>query len=67
VRSLIAVFTGLMAGALGFGLGGCGGSGTSGDTQAVTAVTRAAYVTSEGPGFRMLTTVSASIGGDPSR
>jgi hypothetical protein len=44
---------------------GCGSTGTtSGNAPAVAEVTQAAYVTSQGPGFRMDMTVSGDIGGE---
>jgi hypothetical protein len=45
--------------------GGCGAAATSSNTPAVAQVTQAAYVTSQGPGFRMVMTTSADIAGQP--
>jgi hypothetical protein len=59
-----AAFSGVLAGAMGLMFGGCGAT-TSSDTSAVAQVTRAAYITSEGPGFKMDMTVNGDIGGAP--
>ena len=50
--------------AAGVVLGGCGGGGTSSNPPAVSQVTRAAYVTSQGPGFKMLMNLSGDVGGE---
>jgi hypothetical protein len=63
-RLLAALFSGVLAGTTGVILGGCGADGTSSNTSAVAEVTQAAYVTSEGPGFKMGMTMSADIGGE---
>ena len=59
----IAGCSGLLI-AAGVALGGCGGGGTSSNPPAVSQVTRAAYVTSQGPGFKMLMTLSGDVGGE---
>jgi len=60
---LTAAILGVLAGALGLVLGGCGAT-THSSTAAVAQVTQAAYVTSEGPGFKMDMTMSGNIGGE---
>lgn len=45
-------------------LGGCGTGGASDDSPAVAQVTRAAYVTSQGPGFKMAMTFGGDLGGE---
>jgi hypothetical protein len=65
VRPLTAVFLVALVGAVGVVFGGCGAGDVSSNTSAVVQVTRAAYVTSQGPGFRMAMTMSADIGGEP--
>ena len=52
-------------GALGLMLGGCGAGRGNTSASAVADVTQAAYVTSNGPGFKMDMTVSGDIGGEP--
>jgi hypothetical protein len=62
-RLLTTVFSGVLAGTMGLISGGCGAGGGSSNPSAVAEVTQAAYVTSEGPGFKMDMTMSADIGG----
>ena len=50
---------------MGLMFGGCGAATTSSNTPALAQVTQAAYVTSQGPGYRMVMTMSANIGGEP--
>jgi hypothetical protein len=57
--------SGVLAGAIGLMLGGCGATTTRSNASAVAEVTQAAYVTSEGPGFKMDMAMSAHIGGEP--
>ena len=64
MRLLIAMFSGVLAGTVGLVLGGCGAGSGSSNPSAVAAVTQAAYVTSEGPGFKMDMTINADIGGE---
>jgi hypothetical protein len=64
-RPLTAVFVVVLVGTMGLMFDGCGAGGASSNTPAVAQVTQAAYVTSQGPGFKMTTTVSADIGGEP--
>ena len=49
---------------MGIVLGGCGAGGASSGTPAVALVTRAAYVTSQGPGFRMAMSLKGEVGGE---
>jgi hypothetical protein len=63
IGRLTAAILGVLAGAMGLILGGCGAT-TRSSTAAVALVTQAAYVTSEGPGFKMDMTVSGDIGGE---
>jgi len=62
---LTAAFSGVLAGAIGLVLGGCGATTSRSDTSAIARVTQAAYVTSQGPGFKMDMTVSADVNGEP--
>jgi hypothetical protein len=64
VRPLTAVFSGVVVGAMGLILGGCGATTTRSNTAAVAQVTQAAYVTSQGPGFKMDMTLSGNIRGE---
>jgi hypothetical protein len=64
-RRLTAVFSGVLVGTMGLILGGCGTTTTHSNTVAVAQVTQAAYVTSQGPGFKMDMTVSADISSEP--
>lgn len=58
------MFSGVLGGTISLILGGCGAGGGSSSPSAVAEVTQAAYVTSEGPGFKMDITMSADIGGE---
>ncbi len=63
-RCATVVFSVLLVGAMGLTLGGCGGAASNSSIPAVAQVTRAAYVSSQGPGFKMLMTMSGDIGGE---
>jgi hypothetical protein len=62
---LTAAFSGVLPGTMGLMLGGCGATTMRSNASAVAQVTQAAYVTSDGPGFKMDMTMSAHIGGEP--
>ena len=59
----VAGFSGLLI-AAGVALGGCGSGATNSNPPAVSQVTRAAYVTSQGSGFKMLMRLSGDVAGE---
>jgi hypothetical protein len=63
-RPLAGVFSGVLVAAATLILGGCGATSTRSNPAAVAEVAQAAYVTSQGPGFKMDMTVSGDIGGE---